>query len=192
MSKARADALKGFTLPEVIVTTAVVVLVGSLLITILANNTNLFYHQSVKVSEGLGTNDATLSVRAKLKEAVAVTASYPLEPTYFSDPTHLILKLPSLDGTGTINGSFDFCIFSKEGDKLRMQVFPDVSSQRKREDQIIAFNISNLLFEYFDKQGSPIDLTESKKVRMTITVEQNIGSKPQEHTAVSEVELRND
>lgn len=196
MSEARADTLKGFTLPEVIIATVVATLVGSLLVAILANNTNLFYHQSVKISEGLGVDDATGIFRTKLKEATGIAASYPpTSPIYFSDSTHLVLKLPSIDGNSeNLNGVSDFAIFFKDGNKLYLKVFPNElpPSQRKAEDQVVAFNVSNLLFDYFDKGGLEIDPTESKKVRMTITVEQNIGSKPQDNTAISEVELRND
>ena len=90
----------GFTLVEVIIAMTITVVVGSLLLSLLVNNTGLFYQQSSRLNQGLGLNDSIAKIRGGMKEADAVASGYPISsPTYTSSATALVLRLPAIDSS---------------------------------------------------------------------------------------------
>lgn len=185
---------KGFTLPEVITVTLVAVIVGTLILGIMIQNTRLFVQESEKVTQGLGLNDGLTKIRGSIKEAKAVASGYPEgTPQYASGTTELVLKIPSLDSAGNIiDNTFDFAVFTKSADKLYFKLFPHPSSSRTSEDQILTKSVDSLNFKYFDTSGNEVPPTSAVKARVTIGLKQSIGLDTQTSAATSEANLRND
>lgn len=186
---------RGFTLPEVLTTVTVLVVVGGLLIGIMVNNTGLFYQQSSKVTQGVGANDALVRVRSEIKEAQAVAAGYPVSsPTFTSSSTQLVLRLTSIDSSGNIiTATYDYAVFSVTEGRLTYQVFPNTAggSTRKSANEILAKSVSSVLFEYFDATGAQTGPTNAVNVKITLTLRQKAGSGFETNIATSEANLRN-
>lgn len=184
----------GFSLVELLVVITLTILVGGLLLSILVSNTNVFYRETAKVSQGVGVNDVLSNVSENVKQSIGVASGYPVSsPTYTSGAATLVVKLPSIDQSGnTLANTFDYVVYYQDVDKLRFKIFPDPLSKRPLEDKILVTNLDSLNFEYFDKQGVSISPTAAAKVKLTIILEQKAGTTTQTSTNSVEVELRND
>lgn len=184
----------GFTLIELIISTAVAVLVGGLLIGILVNNTGLFYKQSSKISEGVGINDALSSIRFAVKQSSAVSSGYPVtSPTFTSSSSELVLKVPSIDSSeNIINDTFDYYVFTVLEQRLYLKVFPDPISTRKSVDTILSQNVNSLEFTYLDALGNPITPVSAVKVKINLVLSQKVGATDEVTTLQTEANLRND
>lgn len=186
----------GLTLVEVLIAIGISVMVGALLLIIIVNSMGLFYKESAKVQEGLNVNDALGKVRSSIKESSGVVASKTLESTtYTSSVTQIVLKIPALNSLGnTIPDTFDYIVFLKDQTNLRYKLFPDSQSSRKSQDQIFSTSLDSLTFNYLDSQNPPVEVTAATatKVRISLTLKQQIGVNYQTTTATAEANLRND
>lgn len=194
--KCKVKSAKGFTLVEVLIVVGIVTVVSTLLVVIIANTAGLFYNQSAKVGQGLNANDALVKFRQTIKESNSIASQYPVSnPTYVTSNTQVILKVPSLDSSGDIiAATFDYFVFLKDQDKFRLKIFPDVQSFRFSQDQILSSNVENALFEYYNSQTPPqqITPTSATRIRMTLILKQKSGADFEESIATSEASLRND
>lgn len=188
--------MRGFTLLEVLVATAIAIVAGALLIVIIVNSTGLFYQQSSKISEGLNTNTALSTIRSSIKQATAISAQYTSgSTTYISGSTQLVLKVASIDASNEIiSDTFDYFVFFLDQNYLRFKIFPDVASSRQAADQILSTSIDNLLFQYFNSATPPEEVipVQATKVVATISLKQRIGVDFERLIATSEANLRND
>lgn len=185
----------GLTLIEIVITTSIVVLVAGLIFMIMVNNTGVFYKQSAKVSQGLGSNDTLASIRSTIKEGQSIATGYPegSSPAYTSSSTTLVIKLPSVDlSGGVITGIFDFAVFTIEQGRLKLKIFPNSSSTRKPVDQVLALNADKILFEYFDSSGMIVAPTAAYKIKTTLVLKQKAAAGYETNIATSEATLRND
>lgn len=188
---------KGITLVEALITLAIALVVGALLLVIMVNSAGLFYQQSGKLEQGLNLNDALLNIKETVRGASNVAATYPPtgSPTYTSGANQMVLKIPSIDSSGNIiSGIFDYFVFFKEAGKLRFKTFPDSQSARLAQDQIFTTNLDNLVFEYFDKQIPPqsVQPNLAVKIKITLSLKQKAGSGIETNAATAEASLRND
>lgn len=186
----------GFTLVEVIIAMTITVVVGSLLLSLLVNNTGLFYQQSSRLNQGLGLNDSMAKIRSGLKEANAVVSGYPIaSPTYTSSATALVLRLPAIDSSGNkIFNVFDYEVITVSQNRLYFKLYPDSvnGSTRKTADQVLTNNVDSALFEYFDSAGQAVAPAGAVKVKVTLTLKQKAGKGYETNIATSEANLRND
>lgn len=171
---------------------------GALLLIIIFNSAGLFYKESSKVGQGLGVNDSLSAIRSGIKESSAIVLSYPVgsSPTYTTGSTQLILSVSSIDSNNNlISGVFDYYVFFLDGDKLKFKSFPNVdSSSRKEANQILSLNVDSLLFQYFNSQIPPQEVSPSlaSKIRITLKLKQKSGAGYEQSIATSEANLRND
>lgn len=179
---------KGLTLIEVLIVMGISILVGGLLMVIMINSAALSTKQSAILTEGLNINDSLSKIRATIKDANAVVASYTGgSTTYTSGSTQLVLKIPSIDSSNNIiTDTFDHFVFFQDQNKLRLQTFPNQQSVRKAQDQIFSTSLNSLLFQYFNLATPPVEVipTAAAKIRISLKFKQN--------TATSEANLRND
>lgn len=186
----------GFTLIEVLVAMGIATLAGVLLVVIIVNSAGLFTQQSSKVSSGLSANDTMLELRNSIKISTAVAESFTDgAATYTSDGDELVLKVPSVDGSGNlIENTFDHFIFSRQVLNLRFKVFPDALSTRSSVDRIFATSVDFLEFRYFSAANPPVEVVpkEAAKVKITLTLKQKNGLNFETLTSTSEANLRND
>lgn len=185
---------KGFTLIEILVASTVAVLIGGLLMSIMINNTNLFYKQSSTVQQGLNANDALSKLRNSIKEAQSVVSSYPTSssPIYTSGASELVLKLVAIDESGNIIPDvYDYVVYVTSNNKFYIKVFPDQQSFRQASDQILAGNVEEVKFSYFDETGTEAIPTAAVKIVTTLQLKQRSGADYQTSIATSEARLRN-
>lgn len=186
---------RGFTLPEILIVMMLSVLTGTLLIGILINNSELVYKQSSRVSQGLEINDTLSNIKSYIRQASSVASSYPQTPpaTYTSNSSQLVLKFASLDANDDIiQNSFDYVVYLKDEDKLRILVLPDPQSFRDPKDSILAKNVDSLIFDYYDSAGVSTTPTVATRVKVSVVLKQKAGSKVEINTATAEAILRND
>ncbi len=178
----------GMTLIEILVAMFISVIVGGLLLVIMTNSAGLFSNQSSKVEEGLDVNDALMIIRRDIKQAGSIAASYTNGPTtYTPGATQLVLKIPSVDNNGDIiPETYDYFIYFQNNKFLSYKVFPDLLSQRKSVDRILSTDIKTIIFQYFDKNIPPNEVTpiSAINIKATLVLDQTV--------ATSEASLRND
>lgn len=169
--------MRGFTLMEILVAMSISVIVGALLITILVRSSNVFYKQTVKVSEGVGINNALSRLREITKGAQSVVAT--------SSATELVLNIPTVTSEGNfVENTYDLAIFTKNNDKLKYKLFPNDQSSRKLADEILVSSIDNFILQYFDKNDQVVTPVSAAKIKMTLVLKNKI--------ATTEASLRND
>lgn len=188
---------KGITFVEILIVLVISTMVGGLLLTLMISSSGVFYNQSAKVSQGISANEVLSRVRNNIKETALVAVNYPEigSPQYSSSSTQLILKIPSVDGSGNIITSvYDYFIYYIDGTKLRLKTFPDPLSTRKPQEQIFTTSLKSLNIKYLDLNNPPNEVTPqtAQKISITLTIEEKIGANLEELTATSEAILRND
>lgn len=199
ISKLPADwrmnlSTKGFTLFETIIAISVSIVIGTILLLIFVNSTDIFYHQNTKLQQGVDLNNSLSKVRTTIREAVSVVSSYPtgFSPEYTSSDSELVLSLLSVDSSGNlISDTYDYAVFTREHDLLRFKIFPDVQSQRKVTDQVLSKNVDGIKFNYLGEAGSEVAPPEAVKVMITLTLRQKSGLREEINVATSEANLRN-
>lgn len=187
---------KGLTLVEILISSAIAAVVGSLLLVIIVNSSGLFYKESSVVNMGLNTNDALAQFRKSIKESNGVISTYIADSiTYTSGVNQVILKVPSVDSSNNIiANTFDYFIFFLDQTKLRFKSFPDSLSSRKAQDQIFSTVVEKLSFNYLSSDDPPVEVSPDKAItiRITLTLKQKSGAIYETNTATSEANLRND
>lgn len=172
--------MKGFTLLETVLASAVALVIGVLLVGILVNHSGLFYQQRSLISEGVDAND-TLSVLDRyIREAAAVAAGYPpSSPNYSSGQTTLVLKLPSLGPSGVLAETYDFLVIAQDVSQpkiLRMQIFPGSQSMRQPENLVLTTLLESIQFTYLDKTGATVNPIQASSIRTKLSVLSQTGS----------------
>lgn len=186
----------GMTLIEVLVVIFILLATGGLLLAIISDSSWLFFKQSSKISQGMGVNDALMTVRQNIKGAGFVAQTYSDGPTvYTSGPNQLILGVSSYDSSGNIITNInDYFVFFKDQSYLRLKIFPDALSERKPQDQVLASFVDNVVFEYFNSASPPLAVAPNlaTKIKATLILKQSTLSNIQQTIATSEASLRND
>ena len=187
---------KGLTLLEVLITTAIAIIVGLLLFAVLINSAGIFYKENSRIGQGLSSNDALNLIRQEIKQSSGVVSSYQIDAaTYTSGETQLVLKIPSIDSSeNIITDTFDYFVFYQDQDKLRLKSEPNAQSSRKKQNQILALNVSKVLFQYFNNAYPPgeVAAASATKVRLTLSLKQKAGAGTEQNISTSEATLNND
>lgn len=189
---------KGFTLLEVLIVVLVSSIAGVLLIQSFVQNNSVLYQQSARVNEGLNLNEANAQITQDIKTAAAVAQNYPAASPfqYTSSSNTLILKIPSIDLSGSIiDQTFDYIVIATDSAKpyyLRRQVFVTTPSTRGASNKILVNNISKALFYYYDNSGNTTLPTQATKINFVLNDFSQLGTKQQTSSSSGEVILRND
>lgn len=190
-----AEESNGFTLVELIIAAAITLVVGIFLLSILVNNNGLFYKQNALVSEGLSLNDSVSIINKNIMQASAIVASYPEStPLFTSNTETLILKFPSLENGEMVENTYDYIVFYKDTENpklLKMQIFPDDSSDRVASTSILTTILQNIEFSYLDKNGNVVLPISAASVGVNLTVLAKTGSIGSSRSSTSITNLRN-
>lgn len=185
----------GFTLPELLVTALVSTIAGVLLIAIFVNNNGLFYNQQAKVSQGLGLNNAISEMTTDVRYTSSIASSYGTNPVYTSSASVLVIKVPSIDGSGNIiENVYDHIVFTKDPENpklLKKYLFPDALSSRPGENKVLSNDIQSLTFTYLDSSQNPITPTQASNIGITLVGSTQIGLSSQESSTSALINLRN-
>lgn len=186
---------RGFTLFETLIVVAIFIVVGTLLVSILINNTSLYNSQSSLVTSGLNTNDAVREIENYIRQASSVASGYPeVSPTYVTSSTTLVLKIPSYNASGVISNTFDYAVITKDTTKnnlLREYVFPDLASERESQNKALTSILQSIGFTYLNKNDNVVVSTSAEKIKTEITVLSSNNVSDKSRTAIIVTNLRN-
>lgn len=188
--------MKGLSLIELLIMTAVGGIVGILLVQLLVQNSSYTTQQSAKVAQGISLNDLTYAVSNDIKLAGAVASGYPVSsPSYTTNSTNLVLKINSIDSNGNIiNQTYDYIVVNQDSTNttiLREQLFPDATSSRRAFNHVLVTNLSSIQFSYLDPNDNPITPIQAAKVNFVVTVSNQNGIYVQQNSSSAKVSLRN-
>lgn len=186
--------MKGFTLLETVLASMVALVVGTFLVSIMIQNTGLFYKQTSLVSEGLSINDVLGTLSLDIKSSSQVAAGYPDDLSQFTtDAGTLVLKIPSVGESDIIPQTYDFAVFHKDANPkiLKKRLFPNAQSSRAPVDEVLTAMLDNIEFLYLDGSGSPAPAAEAAGVKVTVTVLSKTGTYGSRQTSSIVANLRN-
>jgi len=185
--------LRGIGLIEVVLASSLAMVVGVLLISLMVNNTGVFYKETSKVGLGLSANDALSSIRSDIKLSLRVLPSYTNDGnTYFSNSSGIVLQLASVNSTGVISDTFDHIVYFRASDKIYYKLFPGEGSNRSSINQILTSFVDTLTFQYFDSNGLEVTPATASLVKVSLKLAQIAGGKSETRVATTEASLRND
>lgn len=186
---------QGFTLFETLVAAAVAVIAGTLLVSILVNNTGLYNKQNALVATGLNVNDALNEIDTYVRQAASIASGYPeVSPTYTTGVSTLVLKVPAENSQGIINNTFDYVVITKNPTKtylLYEYIFPDSLSTRKSQNKILTNILYSITFSYLDNNGATISPTSAQRIKTEISVLSQTGAVGNTRNATIITSLRN-
>ena len=154
----------GFTLLEVLVTAAVSVILGSVLLVVLLSSSNAMAtingQGTLQMQLALGLQAFTQDVRYVTGlPLISASGNFPQDLTSAEDGVAmLILRVPSIDGNGqVIPSSSDDIIydFMAETGVLRRVVEPGPGSSRTAEDHVVARDIAQVVFSIMPDGAAP-------------------------------------
>ncbi len=182
---------------EILIVTSVSAAIGVLLIQLLVSNNGLFYDQSSKVNQGLTLNNSTAKLESIIRSGASIASSYPeSSPQYITNDSTLVIKIPAIDTNDqAIPDIFDFVVVSKEVSNpriLKKYLFPTSPSTRIQDEETLLTNLSQVTFNYLDKDNNQVSPPSATKVNFILKVSEKIGLEEKISSASSEVNLRND
>ncbi|MDD2823300.1 MAG: type II secretion system protein [Candidatus Daviesbacteria bacterium] len=187
--------MKGFTLVEILIVTAIFLIVGTVLAGILVNNTGIYNSQSSLVTSGLNTNDAIHEIENFTRQASSVVSGYPdVSPTYISNSTTLVLKVPAFNALGVIANTYDYVVFTKDNAKTNLlweYIFPDALSDRSSQNRVLSSILQSVEFIYLDKNDNIVTATSAEKVKTQITVLPGSNVSDKSRSSIIVTNLRN-
>lgn len=189
------NSRQGFTLMEVVIIAGIAVIVGTLLVGILVNNTGVINKESSIVRQGLNINDALGEIETYGRQAVSIVSGYPeVSPTYITGETTLVLKIPAINNQGIISDVYDFVIITKDtvnAKFLKEYIFPDTESIREEKNAVLTNLLDSVVFEYLDNNDLPVAPSSAVKVKATINVLSKTSGLDQVRSATVVISLRN-
>lgn len=185
----------GFTLVELLIASAITLIVGIFLLSILVNNNGIFYKQNALVDEGLNLNDSMSAINKNIMQASSVVATYPeISPLFTSNTETLILKFPSLQDGEIVESAYDYMVFFKDSQNpkiLKVQTIPDSASDRLASTTVLTTILKDIIFTYLDKNGNTILPVSATSVGISLTVLSKTGSIGSSRSSTSVTNLRN-
>jgi prepilin-type N-terminal cleavage/methylation domain-containing protein len=186
---------RGFTLVEVMFATMIGVMIMGMI-------TVLYVGMNNSMIMGIAAAEVNSNVRVAMDQIVNdvrwsnnLEVSYPVaNPGYFTGDDELILKIPSIDGSGTVvEDTYDYVVYSLDGTQLKRLVFPNEASSRNTVDRILASNVSVFALS---SSGTNLEdvgsVTNVGSVEIALTVDKTTDTKKDvSETLNSNVILRN-
>lgn len=186
---------RGFTLVEMLVALGAMVIVSTVLVSLLVNQSGIFYKQNAVVNIGISLNDAVSSINNNIRQASAVASSYPeVSPQYITDQDTLVLKLAAINSEGPISNVYDYVVVTidiSDNDILRLQVFPDPQSTRTSSSSVLTTLMNAVQFNYLDNSGNAVIPTSATSVKLRLTLSSGSGGTGSSRTSETVTSLRN-
>ncbi len=187
--------LAGFTLIETLIAAAGAAIIGTMLLSIWVNNNSVFYKQNSLVGEGLSLNAASQQINGYTRQASAVVVGFPESaPVYTTGASVLVLKLPATSSTGPLSDVYDYIVITPDSSNpkvLRLLIFPDSQSTRKRVNTVLTALLEGIEFSYLDQNGHPTTPASAMAVGVQLTVLQATGSIGSSQSSNTVTTLRN-
>ncbi|MCH8049225.1 prepilin-type N-terminal cleavage/methylation domain-containing protein [Patescibacteria group bacterium] len=145
---------RGFTIIELTLVIGLIAVVSLILMNIFITHGRIFRGELSEVELQLEGARAVENITAAARVADQVVTSRTINGTsYTTSFNTLILAMPSIDGQGTISGSWDYIVFyldSQDASQLRLSQEADPSSNRSSHEKLLSDSVSQLTFLYDD------------------------------------------
>lgn len=191
----RKRSCQGFSLMETLIVVGTSSIIGVVLISLFVQNNSVFHNQSVRTSQNISSNDAYAHISEAIRQASAISASYNAPPTYTTNANTLVLQLPAVNSSGAIIADvYDYMIITRDSQNptlLKEIVYPNGQSARPASNQIIAKDVSSVVFYYLDSNHAPITPINATSINFVINLSTLISNKPQQSSVSGQINLRN-
>ena len=187
----------GFTLVEMLIAVSVVGVMGTILVSLLTNNSAIFSDQNTKITQGLELNTAVTHVEEAIKSATGVVSQYPPTggATYTTGANTIVLSLPAINAQGlVIENTYDYLVIANDPGAnkiLRKKVYPNALSTRTTEDMVLSTKLSKLEFSYLDSSNSIVSPVQATKVGFIINVTDLVATESKTSSASGQLNIRN-
>lgn len=186
---------RGITLLELLIGGVILSLVGTLLVSMLIQNSNYFSWESNFINHGVSVNDIVDSLEQDLRAASAVSSSFTNSGvTFSSSARELVLDLTAVDSSGNpISNTVDKVVYYLDPTHqtwFRRKVYPDALSKRAASETFLTNEMKLLDIRYLDIQGVSTSAQNSIKVHIDITLS-STGKALGEQKRSLEMRLRN-
>jgi hypothetical protein len=190
---------RGVSLVELITAIGLVGLVSIMVISIYITHFRLFSNQSQSIDLANENRLALDEIASQIKEAQAIVSTCSDCSGYTTSQTTLVLQIWPLDASGNPTNpggsNYDYIVYKRDdiqNTKLDKKTYPASISSRKAGSNILASDVSNLTFAYYNPYPtvSP-DPTLASEVTVSLTnTNTNLG-KTNTITQSTEAVLRN-
>lgn len=181
---------------ELLIVTSIIGVVGAILMNIMLFSNDIFVNQTIKVTQGLSLNQASLEITDSIKASAGIPNQYPPTGTaqYTTDANTLIIKIPAFNASGVVIDSvFDYIVIQADQDNpaiLRKRIFPDNLSHRKSADKVLSTSLSDFVVNYLDSNDNPITPVQAARVKFAITLYESHGNQDNSSTVEGTVNLK--
>lgn len=189
--------MRGFTLVETLVYASLASIIGVILVNLLFQGQGIFFQQSANVSQGLSLNQSGKQIEDTISQSSSVASSYTPSggPTYTSSPVTLVLALPSVTDSGSvIDNTFDYAVITRDLTKetvLKELLYPNAASSRKSQNMVLATNLSEITFLYYDNNTYVVSPALATKINYTIKLSEKAGNGSKVSSSSGQINLKN-
>lgn len=189
--------IKGFTLVELLLYTAIASVATIMLVSILISNSGLLFSENARVEHGLALNGIVSEITANIKISSSIPSGYPQPtPTINTSSQNLVLQVLSFDSShNIIQNTFDYIVYRPDPanpKRLLKEVYPDSLSSRPAGTKQLTNNLTQITFSYTDALDNPVSPAAASKVKFTIQVTSKSQTASQSDSASGQANLRND
>ncbi len=181
---------RGFTLIELLVSMSILAVLSTILLGAWLGGLRNFGLLTSSAQSNTAYIEAYTRLDNWVRQAIEFPTSYTNPSTnvsYYAGPTTLIMRLYSIDANSATCNYSDYVIYTLTGRDLREIVVTDPHSARQNHDQIVANNVSIVVFEQL--KGSA---TDHRVIRASITLNQKVSGRPVLETHTQYMVARND
>ncbi|MFH0930235.1 MAG: hypothetical protein V1814_03220 [Candidatus Moraniibacteriota bacterium] len=177
-----------FSLAETIIATAILIYVLGALLVVYNNFFKVYSNQQTKIKIGNSAREAVKELQSAALQANQIIVSHDFSGTvYGADQDTLVLKIPSVDGSGNIvSGKFDYAVFYLTGKNLFRLVEADATSSRPSGLNKISDSVSTITFTY-----NNADLALATKIDVDMEMQKISGGQNVSYQLHQEIYLRN-
>lgn len=179
---------RGVSLPEVVVSTFVLGVVGLVLVTVSVSASRFTRDEQNRIDVDLSANRVLTVMDEHLRQGKQVLASYTDGvTTYTTSATTLVLSLPSLLSSGTLSSTdVDTAVFFLNGSTLNLLIDASTSSTRTDRTQPVTDNVQDLYFRY----AAPVP-TDATALTATVRTQRSLLNQTYTQTSLLYGNLRN-
>lgn len=180
---------RGVTLPELIVSMFVFVLLGGVIVSIYLSSGRLTSNEQLRIDVDVSANRVLTVMDQTLRQGKAVLAQYPTSgsPTYTTGDSTLALSLPSILSNGTLSSTDeDSAVFYLDNGELKLLIDAHANSTRTDQTRTVTSNVRDAFFRY-----NATTLTSATAVTATITTQKTVLGKPYTQASILNITLRN-
>ena len=140
----------GFSLAEAIITVAILIYTLVALLVLFNNYSKIYNYQQTKIKIGNSAREAVKELRSAALQANQIVVSHDFFGTiYDTDQDTLVLKIPSIDGSGNIiSEKYDYVVFYTTGKNLYRLIEVDAASSRSSGINQISDAVETITFAY--------------------------------------------